>query len=84
MVHDSQRLPLELEAPQHGLAVHSKLDDLERDTPAHGFALLGQVDRAHAALAEHVEDPVRADLLRTLSGGAVSGRDQVGWHGGRR
>ena len=61
MLHHRQRLPLGLEAGDHLLRIHAGLDDLESDLPAHGLRLLGQVDDAHAPLADHLQELVRAD-----------------------
>ena len=41
--------------------VHARLDDLERDLAADRLLLLGHVDDAHAALADLLEQLVRAD-----------------------
>ena len=52
VVHQRQRLPLLLEALQHGLGVHAGLDELERDVALDRFGLLGDPDLAHAAFAD--------------------------------
>ena len=77
VLHHRQCLALGLEARHHGQAVHAQLDHLERHTPAHGSSLLGQVDLAHAAFAQRVEDLVRADL----SGGGGGVRRGGVWRG---
>ena len=69
VVHPRQRLTLVLEARHHGLAVHAELDQLERDEHADRLLLLGEVDGAHAAFAQGVEDAVGTDLLRPVGGG---------------
>ncbi len=86
MVHHRQRLPLGLEAGDDLLGVHAVLDDLQRDLPLDRLGLLGQVDDAHAALAELAYDrvgadagagfqPVAASLLAGFRGGFLaSGR----------
>ena len=56
-----QRLPLGLEAGDHLRRVHAGLDDLEGDHAADGLLLLGHVDHAHAALADLLQQLVRAD-----------------------
>ena len=61
VVHHRQGLTLHLEASDHSGAVHAELDHLHRDAAADRFLLLGEVDRAHPALAQGVEDGVRAD-----------------------
>ena len=62
MVHHRQRLPLGLEAGDHLLAVHARLDDLERDAAADRLLLLGHVDHAHAPFADLLQELVGADL----------------------
>ena len=68
VLHQRERLALRLEARDHGLAVHAELDDLDRGAAADGFFLLGEVDGAHAALADHVEDFEGAELGRAVGG----------------
>jgi hypothetical protein len=63
MVHQRQRLPLGLEAGDDLPAVHAGLDDLQGDLAADGLFLLGHVDDAHAALADLLEQLVRADAV---------------------
>src|SRR6266540_4442743 len=81
MVHQRQGLPLGLEARDDLAAVHAGLDDLEGDLALHGLGLLGQEDRAHAALAELLEEFVGADHRAgtcaqgwVSAGGTESGR----------
>ena len=52
VIHHGQRLPLLLEARQHGLGVHAGLDELERHLAFDGLGLLGDPDLAHAAFAD--------------------------------
>ena len=52
MVHQRQRLPLLLEALQHGFGVHAGLDQLERHLALDGLGLLGDPDLAHAPFAD--------------------------------
>ena len=66
MIHDCERLALELEALEHLRAVHAESDDLQRDAAAHWLLLLGEVDRAHTAVTELLEDPVRTDLFEAF------------------
>ena len=61
MVHHGQRLPLGLEAGHDLLAVHARLDDLERDLALHRLRLLSHPDDAHAAFADLLQQLVRAD-----------------------
>jgi len=63
VVHQSQRLPLRLEPREDLLRVHAGFDDLQRDPAAEGSLLLSEVDDPHAALANLLEDLVRADPL---------------------
>ena len=66
MLHHRECLPLGLEAGQDLLGVHAGLEDLQRDSAPHRLDLLGLVDDAHAAFAEHLENAVRADALRVV------------------
>ena len=52
MIHHRQRLPLLLEALQHGLRVHARLDQLERHLALDRLGLPGDPDFAHAAFAD--------------------------------
>ena len=61
MVHQGQGLAFGPEAGQDLPAVHAGLDELERDRPPHRLGLLGHVDRAHAPLADRLQELVRAD-----------------------
>ena len=70
VVHQCQRLPLLLEARDDGLAVHAQLDQLQRVASPDWFALLGEIDRAHAAFAEAIEDRARTDVSGAVVGGA--------------
>ena len=64
VVHPRQRLALGLEARQRPRASPCRgADELDRHQPPDRLALLGEVDGAHAPLAEGVEDPVGADVL---------------------
>ena len=77
VIHHRQRLALLLEAGDDLAGVHAELDDLERHAPLDRRALLGHVDRAEAALAEELQDPVRSDLRAE-----AVGRRQVDGLGG--
>ena len=61
VVHERQRLPLGLESRDDLVRVHPSLDDLERDPAADRLDLLGHEDRAHAPLADLLEQLVRPD-----------------------
>ena len=61
VVHQGQRLPLGVEAGEDLAAVHAGLDDLQGDEPPHRVGLLGHVDRAHAPLADRLQELVGAD-----------------------
>ena len=62
VIHHRQRLPLGLEPRDHLLGVHAELDDLQGDPASDRVLLLGHVHDAEAALADLLEDLVRADL----------------------
>ncbi len=53
------------------LGIHPRLDDLQRDPPADGLLLLGHVDGAHAALADQLEELIRADAAPRAFGGRI-------------
>src|SRR5262245_37412354 len=74
MVHESQRLPLRLEASDDLGRIHPRLDDLQRHPPAHRAFLLGVVDNPHPAFAELLEKsvPVTGCSLRSMSLGPSS------------
>jgi hypothetical protein len=61
MVHQRQRLPFGLEASDDLGRVHAGLDDLQRHLAADRLFLLGHEDDAHAALADLLQQLVRAD-----------------------
>ena len=61
VVHQRQGLPLGLEAGDHLVGVHARLDDLEGDLAADGLLLLGHEDDAHAAFADLLQQLVGAD-----------------------
>ena len=84
VVHHGQGLPLGLEACEHGLRVHARLDQLERDLPLHRLGLLRDPDLAHAAFADPFEQLVAAvDDGRGLGGGPVVGGPGVDGAGPR-
>ena len=52
MIHHRQGLALGFEAGDDLGAIHSRLDDLERNLAANRLLLLGDVNDAHAAFAD--------------------------------
>jgi len=73
-----QRLPLGLEAGHDLAGVHAEFDDLQRHPPHDRLPLLGHVDHAHAALANHLQELVGADLgAGRFEGRLVGGRCQI-------
>ena len=69
MVHHRQGLALGLEPGDDLLRVHPRLDDLQGDLAAHGLGLLGDVDDAHAPLADLLHQLVGADDRAGAFGG---------------
>ena len=63
MVHHRKRLPLLLEARDHALRVHARLDDLERDALREGMPALGQPHCSKTTLAELRDEFVRTNLV---------------------
>ena len=61
MIHHRQRLALGLEPGDHLARIHPRLDDLEGDLAVDRLRLLGHVDDPHPALADLLEQLVRAD-----------------------
>ena len=66
VVHQRQRLALALEASDHLLRIHAELDDLDRHAALKRLTLLGEIDAAHASLAQQAENLVGADLAGQL------------------
>ena len=78
VVHQRQGLPLGLEPGDHLPGVHARLDDLQGDLAADRLGLLGHEDDAEAALADLLQQLVRADhRAGALRGGLVDGRHGV-------
>ena len=74
VAHQGQRLAFGLEALEDQLRVHARLDHLERDSPLYGLLLFRNPDRAHAALAELLEQAIRPDAdVRRRRRGVVAG-----------
>jgi hypothetical protein len=61
MAHHRQCLALGLESSDDLSGIHPGLDDLEGHSPTNGLFLLGLVHGTHSALADLLEDAVRAD-----------------------
>ena len=80
VVHHRQGLPLGLEAADHLLGVHARLDDLQGHLAANRLLLDGHEDRAHAAFADLLDQLVGADVGAGLLGDGRIGR----WWGRRR
>ena len=81
VIHHGQGLALGLEAGDDGLCIHAQLDDLERDLALDRRRLLGQIHRSESAFADHLQQPIRADLAAGAFGGR---RDEGVDAGGRR
>ncbi len=69
MLHHRQRLTLDVEPGEHLAAIHACLDNLQRHQAPDWFGLLGQVDGAHAPLADDLDQSVRADRRVEIWGG---------------
>jgi hypothetical protein len=85
VVHHRQGLALGLEAGDHLLGVHARLDDLQRDPAPNRLDLLGEPDLPHPALAEAVEESVtieepgrsiRDDIRRRAGGERLVGAER--------
>jgi hypothetical protein len=74
MIHHRQRLPFLLEAGNHPVGVHAFLDDFQGHPALHRLFLLCQKHRAHAALAEFLQELVWADARAHRIGCLPSGR----------
>ena len=61
MIHHGERLPLGFEPRDDLPGVHAQLDDLQRHTTADRLFLLGHIDHAEAAFADHLEQRVTAN-----------------------
>jgi hypothetical protein len=61
VVHQGQGLPLGLEAGQHLAGIHAGLDNFQRDLAADRFFLFGDVNVAHAALAQQLSKLIGTD-----------------------
>ena len=66
VVHDGQGLTLCLEPGHHIPGVHAEFYDLHGDAAMHGLDLLSQVDHAHAAASQLLEEliPAREERAR--------------------
>ncbi len=63
MIHHGQRLPLGSESREHFLGVHARLDDLQRYPTLDRLTLVGDIDNAHAALADLLPQLVGPDAM---------------------
>src|SRR5262245_684544 len=63
MIHQREGLAFGLEAGDDIPRVHSRFNDLQRDTPANGFSLLRKVNNSTAALADFLNDLITANPL---------------------
>ncbi len=61
VVHQGQGLPLGLEAGDDLAGVHTGLDQFEGNQAFDRLGLLGHPDAAHAALADRLNELIRAD-----------------------
>ena len=67
VIHHGQGLTLRLKAGHDLLGVHPEFDDLQSNPTADGLFLFGEIDGAHATLADDFEDAVGAYAFgRTL------------------
>ena len=78
VVHERQRLPFGLEAGHHLLAIHAWLEHLERHLTADALLLLRHEDDAEAALANLLQQLVRADHRAGAFAGSRAGRRRRG------
>src|SRR5215471_1079259 len=82
MIHQCQRLAFAFK-PRHNLTrVHTQLDHFERHLALDGLALLGQIDRSHAALTDQPQDSIGSKAIVFEAGlspdGAWRGNVAVG------
>jgi hypothetical protein len=61
-VEKRSAVPLSLESDDHLTAIHSRLDDLQRDLPLDGGLLLGEEHDRHASLADLLQKLIRTHL----------------------
>src|SRR5207302_1373363 len=79
---EGQGLPLLLEAGDDLAAVHAGLDQLQGHPALDGLRLLGQEDGAHAALADLLQQLVRADHRSGAFGAGFIGGAKLAENGG--
>ncbi len=60
MIHDGQRLALELEAREDLTGVHSQLDELDRHAAPNRLNLFGDPNGSHSSFADFFQQPVAA------------------------
>jgi len=63
MVHRRHRLPLISKAREHVPGVHAQLDHFQGHHAVDGGRLLSQVHGSHAALTQHTQDVVVAEVV---------------------
>ena len=63
VVHHRKGLALVGEAGEHPCGVHPELHDFERHAPANGFTLLGEINGAHPAFAQGLDDAIAAEVV---------------------
>ncbi len=63
MIHEREDSPLGLEAGDYFAGIHAELDDFEGDLAVDGLLLFGEVNDAHAALAQDADGFVGAKLI---------------------
>ncbi len=73
VIHHGQGLAFGLEAGDDLLRIHARLDDLQGDLATHGSGLFGNVNDAHAPLADLLHQLVGADHRA----GALGERRQI-------
>jgi hypothetical protein len=84
VLHEGQRLALGRETRHHLVGGRGRAQHLERHVAAHRRVLLGEVDGAHAALAEKPDHAVGADALRPRRVPAYPSARGAGRRRGRR
>jgi len=73
VVHQRERLLLGAESRDDVAVLMADADQLDRDLTAKRLRLFGEVDGAHAALTDRVEDPVDPDARRNRGAAVAPG-----------
>src|SRR5579863_4406636 len=84
VIHDGQRLPLEVETLESGGIVTASLNQLERDTAHDGSGLFGEPDLSHTTFAEFAEETIASDGTEAGGCDGASGRGVEGYVGSVR